>query len=625
LCALFASGLTMPTRAQSPTEQKGAGLVRRVLAPPALNGDIFDATSALEIAVNGVSPDLTRAGQPRLDFLMQLGDRPGPEIPGITPGAVAPPAVVVLGNDPAFVRKVAENEAVISVQLHRPPDIRPNPVRPFNRDARRSHLVEELTATYDVMGDRMTAAVFDGGSVRQTHVEFRSDPANPASTRVQLRTNQSHDRHATHVAGTLGARGIRPQALGMAPLSRILSFFMGDDFAALAGLDHAVDVTNHSYGPVTGWSVDDYGKWYWWGDRTMSELEDARFGKYTGQESAIDGLLTLPAHDSTLMFVAAGNDRNDTPGRQPIVHSAQALVGGRLEWRTSTTTRRDDGYDGGGVDTVSGYCVAKNVVCVGSINDVVSAGTPITMTDYSSWGPTDDGRIKPDLVANGQYLLSAADADDEAYANLPGTSMASPVAAGIGLLLGEEFRERKGRRPLSTELKAVLIHTAADAGEPGPDPIYGWGAINALEAGHVVAKSDRHVIATIDVPRGQTVTLRFSSLAGNEKLRVTGVWADPAAAANQGGLDDSTRVLRNDIDLALVSDRDVTSYPYSLNTARPLARATATGPNRVDNVEVIDATPRANATWELRISGSRIVTGNSQRITIVTSGLAAVP
>lgn len=621
LGAAFAIAVTSvvrpPVRAQDDPAAKTSGIVRSLVAPGTLDTPPLGFSTDLEKAANAIDPTILRANLRPLEMFVQLN--PGVARPLTLDAAPQDaPGAVLSSTDVATVVGLARSEAVVTLQLNRPPDTSTHPVRPFNRDARRSHFVDEFNGTYPgIDGSKLVAAVFDNGRVRASHIEFRTDQANPASTRVLTRIQDALDRHATHVAGTIAAQGLKEQARGMAPAATILSFSMRRDLETLTPLGGQLDVTNHSYGPVAGWDQDTQtGSWYWWGDRTLSAIEDARFGKYTGQESALDTLLNQPTHQRTLAFIAAGNDRNDTPGVQPITHYVYDVVAGRLEWRISTAEHREDGFDGGGLDTVSGYCLAKNVVCIGSIHDVVNGA--IAITPYSGWGPADDGRVKPDLVANGQNLLSTADADDESYVQMPGTSMASPVAAGIALLAAQQFTQRRGRQPVSSELKAVLIHTATDAGTPGPDPAFGWGSVNALAAGHVVARSDRHSISTVSVGRGEVLRMRFT--ADGQPIRVTGVWMDPAAPANLRGLDDTTQTLQNDLDLELVSPAGTVHHPYALNRTAPLTPATRTGANRVDNVEVIDAMSAAGS-WELRISGARITVGAAQRISIVTSGL----
>jgi subtilisin family serine protease len=605
--------------AQGPASTKASGIIADLVAAPHLSAVWTPRPlTDLERRANEVDPRDTRRLLKPLEIFVQL--KPGTPRPVelVDAGASNATGLTIPAADVDTVLRLLQSEAVIAVELFRPPDIDSHPVRPFNRDARRSHFVEEFFGTYPgIDGRGKVAAVFDGGRIRESHIEFRENPTDAASTRVMRReVGESYSRHATHVAGTIGARGARPQARGMAPASSIWSFSFNQDLQHLAPLSGEVDVTNHSYGPVTGWDEGEAGTWYWWGDRTLSEEEDARFGKYTGRESALDALLVQPAHRRTLSFIAAGNDRNDGPPSQPISHYVYQKVGNRLEWRVSTAERRADGFDRGGIDTVSGLCLAKNVVCVGAVNDIVNAS--IVTTGFSAWGPADDGRVKPDLVANGQNLLSAADADDEAYMQMPGTSMASPVGAGIALLLGQQFESLRKRRPDAVELKAVLIHSAIDAGTPGPDPVFGWGAINALQAGHVVARTSDHVIDSVEVKHGETVRIQWE--ATGTPIRATAVWNDPPAPGNGLGLDDATPVLQNDVDVSLKSPSSAEWFPFALNRSDPLTAAVRTGPNRVDNVEVVDA-EFVKGVWEMQISGTRLATGVSQRVVFVTSGL----
>jgi hypothetical protein len=289
----------------------------------------------------------------------------------------------------------------------------------------------------------------------------------------------------------------------------------------------------------------------------------------------------------------------------------------------SSAVRPGDGADHGGLDTIAGLGVSKNCLCVGAIHDITNASEPIRTTDFSSWGPTDDGRIKPDVVANGQDLYSASSASDTAYTEMPGTSMASPTACGIACVLMEVFQTHKGRLPSSAELKGIVIHTATDdATFPGPDPVFGWGSINALAAGELIVGEAGQSIHTDEVQAGEEKEWRFERLAGQTgPVRATLVWTDPPSAPNTGGLDDATPAIINDLDLEVVTPGSATAlHPYTLDRNDPLAPATTTAANRVDNVEVVDAAA-ANGEWTVRVKGHLLSGGASQRFTLIVSGL----
>ena len=508
-----------------------------------------------------------------------------------------------------------------AVEIARPNEI---PVistpAPFNQDAARSHRVPQFIASFPPGdGNALVAAVFDGGAVRKSHQEFKTS----GGSRVTLKTSKPTHFHATHVAGTMAATGVPPQqeARGMAVKLKLLSYHWDDDIQNLASLDPEVCVTNHSYGPLSGWHQDpNTGVWFWWGDRSASTSEDSKFGKYDSDCTRLDEALAL--NPELLTVVAAGNERGDGPTAQPIQHYVIAVnpATGQLVWKNSTELHQKDGFDQGGLDTIAGLGLAKNALCVGAINDVVSPGPGIQITSFSSWGPADDGRIKPDVVANGFQLLSTDDSDDQAYLTISGTSMASPTASGIACLLRQHFEAKHNRKPTSAELKAVIIHTARDAGVSGPDPVYGWGSVDALAAGRVIASQNGHVISGKKVVEGATETINLDATTG-DPIRVTVVWIDPAGSPNTGSLDDATATLQNDLDCLLVAPDGTKHHPYSLVRTNPKSPATATGPNQVDNVEVIDA-PFLAGQWQLQVKApAQLKGGDSQAFALVVSGV----
>ena len=203
-----------------------------------------------------------------------------------------------------------------------------------------------------------------------------------------------------------------------------------------------------------------------------------------------------------------------------------------------------DGNAGTGYDSLSLTKNAKNALIVGAVNDVTSdpyTSAQIVTASFSSYGPTDDGRVKPDVVGNGVSLLSSVATSDTAYAYASGTSMSSPNVAGTAVLLIEHFANEFGAEPLSASTKGLLIHTASDAGNPGPDYAYGWGLVNAAAAATFISDA-----ATADTKSyfeersygGSAWTLDLAS-DGTQPLKATIVWTDPAPAALPGsGLDD---------------------------------------------------------------------------------------
>ena len=472
-----------------------------------------------------------------------------------------------------------------------------------------THNVPKLTNAYGLTGKGITVGVWDDGPVLAKHIEF--------DDRVELKVGGEPADHATHVAGTIAAvgRDAGKEAAGMAPGARILSFSMVNDVVsmktALAG-PGAPQVTNHSYVYPRGWKYDSAsGTWCWWGDLSVSDREDHMFGKYNILSNAIDELAAqFPA---TAIFVAAGNARGNSNNPTVAKYWDRRYYTPRIGYTTKVPlpelNDRKNGYD-----TLEGYGVAKNVIVVGAIYDAPLGATVIRpdlvkVTDFSSWGPADDGRIKPDVVANGAQVLSPAvnsvggKYDLSWYAFKNGTSQATPAAAGIGALLAE-LSQKKHNKPLrSDEMKAALVHTAVSPHE-GPSYKIGYGAIDAEAAGALVAGDKGRIVSAV-LPPGQPYSVKASPAAGQGRPRVSLVWIDPPAPANAGGIDDRSTSLTLDLDLVLIDPTGRKFYPWSLDPNKPSQSATRSGPNKRDNVERVDVPDGAASAgeWTVEVRG----------------------
>src|SRR5690606_2085490 len=157
---------------------------------------------------------------------------------------------------------------------------------------------------------------------------------------------------------------------------------------------------------------------------------------------------------------AAGNNRSEngpaegSPYFRFNENRVMASAGNRPPGISS-----NDGYD-----IIPTYGTAKNILTVGAIEPFSSGyfqPSDAVLAGFSSWGPTDDGRIKPDIVADGRNILSSTAVSPNSYASLSGTSMASPLVAGSLFLLQEYYAQLHGGSFMrSATLKSLLIHTA---------------------------------------------------------------------------------------------------------------------------------------------------------------------
>lgn len=441
-------------------------------------------------------------------------------------------------------------------------------------------------APYTLNGTGVKIGIWDGGPVRSTHQELTGRVTKKDST-------ATGDDHATHVAGTIGASGVQAAAKGMSPKILIDSYEWTNDYAemAAAGTVSAGDTTglplsNHSYGlgAVT-----------------------ADMGRYETEASSLDAVAArLPYY---LPFWAAGNEQD-------------------------TLTAK------GGYQSITFDGLAKNIMTIGAVDDAVASGvrSPAAglIAYFSSLGPCDDGRIKPDVVANGVNLYSSIATSNTAYdGTYSGTSMATPNALGSSALLVQLYaREFSGQRMRASTLKALLIHTADDIGTTGPDYKYGWGLINVKAASDLILAHKASLIAPkmiegtlTNASKTNTHTFTWD---GASPIRATICWTDPAGTA-QTAADSRTANLKHNLDAKITAPDNSTLYqPYVMPfvgswTTAAMASAATTGKNNVDNVEqVYVAAPSQAGTYTVTVSLDGTLTTANQTYSLILTGGTSV-
>lgn len=467
---------------------------------------------------------------------------------------------------------------------------------------------------FALTGDGALLGIWDGGRVRTTHQEFGN-----RVTQMDATSNLSD--HATHVAGTMIASGVKSQARGMAWEANLLAHDWKNDLGEMtARAAEGLQVSNHSYSTITGWRYNyrGDGRWAWFGDPDDNSPEDRDFGIYSSRAREWDNLVfSAPYY---LPVKSAGNDRGEGPSNQPLQHWEYDNG-----WKLVSTVRDKDGGSTG-YDCVSSYGNAKNILTVGAVEDIpggYSTSTDVRMTSFSGWGPTDDGRIKPDIVANGTGLYSSLKSSNAAYASSSGTSMSSPSVAGsIGLLLQHQSNLHGQKRLRASTIKALLLHTADEAGPAsGPDYMFGWGMMNTAAAATVMQKdadgSSSNIVLEEELRTNATIERSLYS-PGRGPIRVTICWTDPAGETHPSQVDPTNPVLVHDLDLRVVDPQNGEHLPWILDPAQPASIA-ARGDNILDNVEQVFIAAPEEGQYTIRISHKGTLMGGKQIVSIIAS------
>lgn len=492
-------------------------------------------------------------------------------------------------------------------------------------------------APYSLTGSGVVVGVWDGGSVRPTHQEF--------GTRITVMDGASAVDHSTHVGGTIGASGIVASARGMAGSVLIDSYDWNYDTtemtaraATAAGQAGKLYLSNHSYSYLAGWNyVGGTGSpartWEWSGSGTSSTSVEDDFGRY--YTYARDGDSLAFSAPYFLMFRAAGNERGDTP----TAGSTVALSPGSTSVVAydAAIHPAGDGVYRGGFDTIAFNGVGKNVITVGSVTDAVASGVrnpaSATVSNFSSWGPTDDGRIKPDIVANGDSVYSTLATGDAAYGYYSGTSMACPNACGSAALLVQHYGNLfPGQAMRSSTLKGLLIHTADDRGNAGPDYKYGWGLINVKAAADLLTDHQAYPAKQrlMENQITTTVTTRTVSFIWDAVSPITATlcWTDPAGVSTTTS-DSRTARLVNNLNLKIIAPGGAAYLPFVMPFVGTWTQASmdlpaTTGTNVTDNVEQVRlASPPAAGVYQAVVSYSGTLANSAQNYSLLISGSSA--
>jgi len=245
--------------------------------------------------------------------------------------------------------------------------------------------------------------------------------------------------------------------------------------------------------------------------------------------------------------------------------------------------------------------VAKNIVTVGATNSADDS-----LWTWSNKGPTEDGRIKPEVVSAGCEARSGGSVwstlPGNRYGGACGTSLAAPSVTGTMALILDDWRAIHHQNPLPSTIKALLIHTATDLGPEGPDYAFGFGRIDAQKAVEFVRIDTIDDIIREDsiFVQGERDTYTVEVGPGETQLRITLAWddypAEPMAA----------RALVNDLDLIVIGPDGKRRYPWTLDPYLPEEPAVRRQADHTNNVEQVCVENPPQGTWTVTVWGTTV-------------------
>ncbi|WP_053992103.1 S8 family serine peptidase [Mangrovimonas sp. TPBH4] len=462
-------------------------------------------------------------------------------------------------------------------------------VASVNADAAATVMADELyeggSLGLDLSGADISFRVWEIEGVRTTHQELVGRVSQ--GDFAIFTTPSDETDHATHVTGTIIASGVSSDAKGMSYAGTAIAYDTNNFLSEMTTQAAAgMLLSNNSWGQVA------------FNNDNQLVIPVYTFGKYTTNAKAMDELAySAPYY---LPVWAAGNDR-----------ALSSL-----------------GSNKGGYDMLTQWGTAKNTLVVAAVNEVDNYTGPfsVSMSTFSNWGPTDDGRVKPDISAQGVGVKSSISTSDASYATYQGTSMASPSVTGTLGLLQEHYNNLNDIYMKAATVKALVAHTANEAGfTDGPDAQFGWGLLNAEAAAECITNDGAtSMISETSIDDGDTFSTTVT-VVGDEPLVVTISWVDPEGTVITGTseemLDNTTSMLVNDLDLR-VTQGENTYYPWKLNAAFPSGAATNNGDNTVDNVEKIEVN-NASGEYTITVTHKGTLVDDLQDFSLIVTGIDA--
>ena len=394
---------------------------------------------------------------------------------------------------------------------------------------------------YGLKGDGIVVGIWDDGAFGE-HLDL---PINKNFVVDKLYSSSLYMPHPTEVAGCIGGSGNMFQNLkGIAPNVKMVYWDLVGDLIneILDGkLKYNTDISNHSYNFVA--------------------TNCFQSGLYIPEAADLDKLVY--DNPTLLPVVAVGNTA-----------TANCAVA------TDTFSSVDIGFQG-----------CKNAITVGWL---FSNEKPV---ENSGRGPTEDGRLKPELVSKG-FSVNAL-RPNNGFGPVFGSSYSAPQIAGLAALLYQRYKQQFSTLPNASLIKAILFNTARDLGTPGPDYINGFGKPDAFRA--VKSVSD-NLFFENSVVQNEIKTHVFNSAANTAQLKVTLSWTD------KEGSPIAAKALVNNLDLKLVTPNGDTILPWKLKPESPKTIALR-GIDNINTNEQITIDNPLTGNYTIVVKGSSVPYG----------------
>ena len=453
---------------------------------------------------------------------------------------------VALTIEPIYLSKLLEFNEVWYIEPVDPPSIKENKT---GRTLHRSNTINTnyLTGRH-YNGEGINIMMQDDGIIGP-HIDYqgRIDQSNCIGC-----STSNGDDHGDHVAGTImGSGNLDPIAMGMSNAAFLYVYSSSNNNyydVPLIYQNNDVVITSKSY-------------------------SNGCNAGYTSLSRDLDEQINL--YPSLIHVFSAGNNGSSSCTNPYIAGTNGANWG----------------------NVTGGHKQAKNVIAVANLE---SDGD---LASSSSRGPAADGRIKPDIGAKGTGVNSTIPEND--YGLKTGTSMSCPGIAGVMGQLYQAYKELNGgQNPNSSVMKNIILNSADDIGNPGPDFKHGWGEVNALRAVTII-EDNQYIIDNIS--QGINNSHSISIPSGTRQLKLMVYWHDKEASAN------ASFALVNDLDIELFDNSgNSVELPWVLD---PTPNTTALNTNaikgvdNINNMEQITMDDPMPGNYELIVSGNSIPFG----------------